>query len=101
MESLGTQTIEGILAEGTRWTTTYSTGAVGNDRPFSATRETWMSPELHMTVLMKNDDPRSGESVTRMTNISRSEPDGSLFQPPPDYRVVDETEAVTITFTRP
>jgi hypothetical protein len=100
-ESLGTQLIEGVLAEGTRRTFTYPSGSVGNDRPFSATQEIWTSPELKIMVLSKNDDPRSGESVTRLINISRSEPDAALFQPPPDFQVVDDTGAVKITFTRP
>ncbi len=30
-ESLGTQTIEGVLAEGSRTTLTYPIGAIGND----------------------------------------------------------------------
>jgi len=44
---------------------------------------------LKMVVLSKNSDPRSGESTTRLTNISRAEPDPSLFQIPADYEVVE------------
>lgn len=88
-ESLGTQSIEGVLAEGTRMTTVYPIGAVGNDRPITSVSETWTSRELNTVVLSKNSDPRSGESTTRLTNISRAEPDLSLFQIPADYEVVD------------
>lgn len=91
-ESLGTQTIEGVMAEGTRTTTTYPIGSIGNDRPITTTNEVWMSPELRMTVLTKNSDPRSGDSTTRMTNISRADPDPSLFQVPADYQVVDNDQ---------
>jgi hypothetical protein len=93
-ESLGTQTVEGVLAEGSRTTVVYPIGAVGNDRPITTVSETWMSPELKTVVLSKNSDPRSGESTTRLTNISRSEPAPSLFQIPPDYEVVDPQVAV-------
>jgi hypothetical protein len=93
-ESLGTQTIEGVLAEGSRMTVTYPVGAVGNDRPITAVSETWMSPELNTVVLSKNSDPRNGESTTRLINISRAEPDASLFQIPPDYEVIDPQPAV-------
>jgi hypothetical protein len=93
-ESLGTQTIEGVLAEGSRTTVTYPMGAIGNDRPITTTSETWNSPELKMVVLSKNSDPRNGESTTRLTNISRAEPDASLFQVPPDYEVIDPQTAV-------
>ena len=88
-ESLGTQTIEGVLAEGSRTTVTYPIGAVGNDRPITSVSETWTSPELKTAVLSKNSDPRHGESTTRLTNISRVEPDPSLFRIPSDYEIVD------------
>jgi hypothetical protein len=88
-ESLGTQTVEGVLAEGTRATMVFPIGAVGNDRPITTVSESWMSPELKMVVLSKNSDPRNGESTTRLTNISRAEPNPSLFQIPSDYEVVD------------
>ena len=88
-ESLGTQTIDGILAEGSRTTVTYPIGAVGNDRPITTVSETWTSSELKTVVLRRNSDPRSGESTTRLTNISRVEPDPSLFQIPSDYEIVD------------
>lgn len=88
-ESLGTQTIEGMLAEGTRTTMIFPVGAVGNDRPLTTVHETWTSPELKITVLSKESDPRQGESTTRLTNISRAEPDATLFQVPPDYQIID------------
>ncbi len=102
MESLGTQTIEGVLAQGQRITTTYPVGVQGNDRPIVTTSENWMSRELGLTLLGKRNDPRSGESTTKVTNLSRVEPDILLFQPPPDYTVVEETgPSVTISYTIP
>ena len=89
-EKLGTQTIEGVAAEGTRTTTTWPVGAQGNDRPMTDTSETWYSQELHATLLSKSSSLRNGDSITRMTNITRAEPDPGLFQPPPDYTMVDE-----------
>jgi hypothetical protein len=88
-ESLGTQMIEGVLVEGSRSTVVYPIGAMGNDQPITTVTETWMSPELKIPVLSKTSDPRSGESTTRLVNISRAEPDPSLFQVPSDYEVVD------------
>jgi hypothetical protein len=88
-ESLGTETIEGVLAEGKRTTIVYPIGAVGNDRPITTVSETWMSTDLKTVVLSKHSDPRSGESTTRLTNISRAEPDPALFQIPSDYEIVD------------
>jgi hypothetical protein len=88
-EQLGTQTIEGVLADGSRTTTTYPVGFFGNDRPISTVTETWNSRDLGMAVLRKTSDPRNGETTMRLTNISRAEPSVSLFQPPADYEILD------------
>jgi hypothetical protein len=88
-EQLSAQSIEGVLAEGTRTTTTYPIGSVGNDRPVTTTNEIWTSRELGMPVLTKMSDPRSGVTTMRLFNISRAEPDASLFQPPAGYEIVD------------
>jgi hypothetical protein len=71
-------------------TITYPAGSVGNDREFVTTYESWTSPELGVTILSKNDDPRNGERIQKLSNISRDEPDPSLFLPPAGYEVVDE-----------
>jgi hypothetical protein len=89
-EALGTQTIEGITAEGTRITTTYPEGFMGNDRPITVMSETWTSPDLKVILMSKVSDPRNGESTTRLTNISQTDPDPSLFEVPPGYSTVDE-----------
>lgn len=98
-EKLGQEIIEGVPADGVRHTTTIPAGAEGNDRPFSITSEEWISPDLKIVVLRKQNDPRFGETIMKFVNISRDEPDPSLFQPPPDYRIVEETgESVTIHY---
>ncbi len=100
MEKLESKNIEGVIAEGTRNTTTWPVGSQGNDRPIVQTNETWRSAELKETVLSRNVDPRSGESVTKLINISRAEPDPALFQPPAGYTIVDEKDSFTITLKR-
>src|SRR5262245_10849471 len=86
-EQLGTQLMEGVDADGTRITHTIPAGSVGNERPIEVSTERWFSQELKMEVLVKTFDPRSGESIQRLTNINRSEPDPSLFEVPSDYTV--------------
>ncbi len=86
-ESLGKQTIEGVEAEGTRTTMTIPAGEIGNERPIQIVSERWFSPELQAFVLTRRNDPMAGETVYRLSNISRSEPDPSLFQIPPGYTV--------------
>src|ERR1019366_8317876 len=87
VESLGRQTIEGVQAEGRRTTMTIPAGQAGNDLPIHIVIENWYSPDLQATVLSKRSDPRNGETVTRLTNISRGEPVHALFEPPADYKV--------------
>jgi hypothetical protein len=88
-ESLGTQTIGGVTAEGTRSTLTIPAGEVGNTQPLEIVDETWYSPELQITVMTRHRDPRSGETIYRLTNINRSEPDRALFEVPADHTVRD------------
>ncbi len=83
--SLGTQTIEGVTAEGTSSTFTIPVGEIGNTLPLEIVDETWYSPELQINVMTKHRDPRSGETTYRLTNINRGEPDRSLFEVPADY----------------
>ena len=88
-ENLGKQTIEGVVAEGTRTTTTIPAGQIGNERPIEIVSERWYSPDLQTIVLSKHRDPRMGESTYKLTNIRRTEPDKSLFEVPASYTIQD------------
>ena len=88
-ESLGRQTIEGVPADGTRTTMTIPAGQLGNEQPIQMVTERWYSPDLQTVVLSKRTDPRMGETVSKLANISRSEPPSSLFEPPADYKVAE------------
>lgn len=84
-ESLGTQTIEAVSAEGTRTTRTIPAGQIGNERPIEIVSEVWTSPDLQMIVLSKRTDPRFGETVYKLTDIKRVDPEPSLFQVPSGF----------------
>ena len=100
-EDLGTQTIEGVEAEGKRQTLTWPADAIGNDRPIMNMSEIWTSPALKEVILRKSEDPRYGEHTFKLVNINRSEPDPSLFEPPPGYTVKDEAGEFTINWSVP
>jgi hypothetical protein len=89
VEKLADQTIEGVLAQGKRVTTTIPSGAIGNDQPILVVSETWYSPDLQTIILSKRTDPQIGESVMSVTNIQRGEPSATLFQVPAGYTVKD------------
>jgi YD repeat-containing protein len=86
-ETLDPQNIEGVIANGTRTTTTIPAGQIGNAQEIKIISEQWFSDELQLIVLTKHSDPRSGETTYRLTNILRAEPDPSLFTVPADYTV--------------
>jgi hypothetical protein len=89
IEKLGSQMIEGVLADGTRTTITIPAGQIGNERDLSIVDERWFSPELQVTVMSKHSDPRMGDTTYKLTNVSRAEPMHSLFEIPPDYSISD------------
>ena len=88
-ESLGSQTMEGVIVSGVRSARTIPAGQVGNDRPISIVTEVWTSTDLKTIVSSKRNDPRMGEQTFRLTNIVRAEPDPSLFAMPSDFKIID------------
>ena len=89
-ESLGTREIGGLVAEGTRLTTTVPAGAIGNQKPILLVTERWTSTELKVPVLVIRRDPRLGDTTYRLTKVDRSEPPAHLFEVPAGYTVTDE-----------
>ncbi|MGB2897921.1 MAG: hypothetical protein WBB89_01560 [Candidatus Acidiferrum sp.] len=84
-EDLGTQTIAGVSAQGTRYTRIIPAGQIGNEKPITIVSEHWYSNDLQMTVMSKRSDPQFGETTYTLTNIQRAEPAASLFAVPSDY----------------
>lgn len=87
-ESLGTQLIAGVEADGTRDTITVPAGVHGNDAPDEIVNERWYSAELKTVVRRRHLDPR-GERTWTLTDITRGEPDPSLFEVP-DGAAIEE-----------
>lgn len=90
-EELGTRTIAGITATGTRTTRTIPAGEEGNELPLVVVNENWFSKDLGMGVMFVNDDPRRGRTTWEIEEISRTEPDAALFNSPADYKIVEDT----------
>jgi hypothetical protein len=88
-EELGTQNMEGLQVTGVRTTRTIPTGEIGNEKPIVIVTEVWTSPDLKTVVYSKRSDPRMGEQTFKLTNITRAEPDASLFTVPADFKVTD------------
>src|SRR5262245_35932055 len=86
-ENLGSRQIEGLEATGTRSTITIPAGEMGNEKPLAIVSERWYSSELNTVVMSRHSDPRMGETTFRLTQVSRGEPERSLFEVPADYTV--------------
>lgn len=91
-ELLGTKTLEGVNAEGTRTTIEIPAGKLGNDKSLQVVTERWYSSELQTIIMTRHLDPLSGEQIFRLTNIKRAEPARELFDVPSDYRIENDRE---------
>ncbi|OYT91490.1 MAG: hypothetical protein CFE43_13330 [Burkholderiales bacterium PBB3] len=91
VSALPAKELEGVKVNGERTTWTIEAGKIGNEKAIVQTREVWTSPELMLTVYSKDVDPRSGETVYRLSKLSRKEPDASLFKVPQGYEVTEPT----------
>ncbi len=86
-ESLGTKSILGLQATGTRVTRTIPAGQIGNAKPINVVTERWVSTDLQIPLSMTHTDPMMGTMTSTVTSISRGGQDASLFQVPSDYKI--------------
>ncbi|MBX7172287.1 MAG: hypothetical protein K1X72_15075 [Pyrinomonadaceae bacterium] len=93
-ESLGTKTIEGVEVVGSRIIHGINAGSIGNEKPIEIVYERWFSNELQLIIFSKYYDPRYGEQTYRLTNLSRNNPEKSLFEVPKDYKIISQGEII-------
>jgi hypothetical protein len=91
VDDLGTTTLNGLEAKGTRRTFTVSASASGTGEPVDVVDEFWYSQELHLNLLVHHTDPRSGEQTVGISGIKREEPPAAMFELPLGYKIVDVT----------
>jgi hypothetical protein len=86
-ESLGTQTINGVVAVGTRTTHTIPAGQIGNEKALQVVSERWYSADLQIVLKSTRTDPRFGTTTYTVTSLQRTEPAATLFTVPAEYSV--------------
>ncbi len=92
---LGERTIQNIPARGCRLTAFIPAGSIHNGQPLASTYESWVSPQLRIILIRVDHNPRTSDTTEQLDNIATGEPDPSLFQPPPGYKIRDvEAERV-------
>jgi hypothetical protein len=89
-KDLGTEIMDGLSVHGTLKTRTVPAAVSGTGRDLVVTDEIWYSDELHLNMLEKRDDPRTGKQTVTVTRVDRSEPNQAMFEVPAGYKVVDE-----------
>ncbi|WP_263353606.1 hypothetical protein [Acidicapsa acidisoli] len=84
-EDLGMREIAGVLAHGVRETQEIPAEASGMGKEIPVTDEFWYSDDLHMNLIVKHSDPRTGSVAMTVTQLNRNEPNPAFFAIPADY----------------
>ena len=88
---LGEQTMDDTILHGTQKQRTIDASASGTGQPVTITDQYWYAPDLFVYLIVKHDDPRTGEQIVAVTHIDRREPPRERFEVPAGYKIVDET----------
>jgi hypothetical protein len=91
VEDLGPGTLNGIDVKETRRMVTVPAQLNGTGAPITVVDEYWYSEDLHVNILLRHNDPRTGLQTVALSNIKREEPPLSFFEVPADYKAVDLT----------
>jgi hypothetical protein len=89
--SLGEQIVDTTTLTGTLKQRTVPAPASSTGQPIIITDEYWYSPDLFVYLIIKHNDPRTGEQIVAVTHIDRAEPPAARFLVPDGYKIVDET----------
>lgn len=82
-QDLGTRTVEGMEARGSKMTVVVPADAIGNLHPIQQVSEVWLANGLALPVLMKATDPLNGEHCPSLHSIVTGiEANPGLFQIP-------------------
>ncbi|ADV81793.1 hypothetical protein AciPR4_0960 [Terriglobus saanensis SP1PR4] len=95
VEDLGQSNLAGVNVHGVRYTIQIAGIASGTGKPLQIKDEYWYSDQLRLNMMVVHDDPRTGQQIVMIKQVSQREPDSKLFQVPEGYRVVDETPVQT------
>lgn len=88
---LGEQLLGKTRLHGVRKVWTVPAEASGSGAAIEIADEYWFSPGLSLYLILKHNDPRTGEQIVAVKDVETGEPDASRFQIPANFRVVDET----------
>ncbi len=90
-EDLGEQPLGPVTLKGIRRSRTVPAAASGTGKEIVIVDEYWYSPDLSIYMIIKHNDPRTGEQIVAVSEVERGEPDGLQFAVPATYKRVDVT----------
>lgn len=85
-QDLGTRMIAGEEVHGVRVTQNIPAAASGTGKDIEVTDEYWYSYDLKMNLSVTHTDPRTGSTTQTVTQLTRTDPDPSLFAIPAGYK---------------
>ena len=89
-EDIGTQPLDGLTLKGIRKTQIIPANMSSTGKEIAIVDEYWYSPDLSIYMIIKHNDPRTGEQLVAVSNVERHEPAASVFAIPANYKIVDE-----------
>jgi hypothetical protein len=90
-EELGEQPLGPVTLRGIRRSRTIPAALSGTGKDVLVVDEYWYSAELSIYMIIKHNDPRTGEQIVAVSEVERGEPDGTQFAVPAIYKRVDMT----------
>jgi hypothetical protein len=85
VELLPSRVIDGLPADGFRFTRTVPAPADGNGAPDTMVDEEWISNSLGVVLEQKTVSQRYGTTIRTVSHLEKAEPDPALFTIPSDY----------------
>ena len=87
--SLGSDVIDGVTVEGIRITSSLDAGVFVNNEEPVASLDFWHSTDLDIDLSVTRAYKNGRTTVVHVVDLSRSEPDPTLFQPPAGFTLDD------------
>lgn len=85
-DDLGIRQMAGVSVHEVRETQTLPADGSGVGKEIVTTDECWYSDDLRINLVIKHSDPRTGTVTMTVAQVSRTEPDPSLFEIPAGYK---------------
>jgi hypothetical protein len=86
-KELAHDVVDGMAVRHGRESLKYPPNSSGESSAYARVTDYWFSQELQIFVLVKRSGPGKSQHTVKLSDISRGEPDPSLFTIPPDYQV--------------